>query len=53
LRAASGATVNIEHNQGDGVTYAGFYNSSGATVSLSNGKAVTYIGNGTNFVQVA
>jgi len=53
LRAAAGATINIQHNQGDGVTYAGFLNTSAATVTIANGASVTYVGNGTNFVQMS
>lgn len=52
LRAAAGATINIQHNQGDGVTYAGFLNNSAATVVIANGASVTYVGNGVNFVQM-
>ncbi len=51
--AAAGATINIQHNQGDGVTYAGFLNTSAATVTIANGASVTYVGNGTNFVQMS
>jgi len=53
IEASAGATINIQHNQGDGVTYAGFLNTSAATVTIANGASVTYVGNGTNFVQMS
>lgn len=46
-------SAHIQHNQGDGVTYAGFLNTSAATVTIANGASVTYVGNGTNFVQMS
>lgn len=53
LIADGGGAVGVRHNQGDGVSYAGFLNSAAATVTLGAWKSITYLGNGTDWVEIA
>lgn len=53
LMADASGGVAVRHNQGDGVTYAGFINSAAATVTLGAWKSITYVGNGTDWIEVA
>lgn len=53
LMADAAGGVQVRHNQGDAVTYAGFINSAAATVTLGAWKSITYIGNGVNWIEVA
>lgn len=53
LLADGSGAVDVRHNQGDGVTYAGFLLSTGATITLGAWKSITFIGNGTNWVEIS
>ena len=53
LMADSGGAVDIRHNQGDGVTYAGFILKAAATVTLGAFESITFVGNGVNWIEVA
>ena len=53
LMADASGAVDIRHNQGDGVTYAGFVLKAAATVTLGAYESITFVGNGTNWIQVA
>lgn len=53
LMADASGAVAVRHNQGDGVTYAGFVNSAAATVTLGAWKSITYTGNGTDWIETA
>jgi hypothetical protein len=53
LMADAAGAVDIRHNQGDGVTFAGFVLKAAATVTLSAYENITFVGNGVNWIQVA
>jgi parallel beta-helix repeat protein len=53
LMADSGGAVDIRHNQGDGVNFAGFILKAAATVTLGAFESITFVGNGVNWIQVA
>ncbi len=53
LMADGSGAVAIRHNQGDGVTYAGFILKAAATVTLGAYESITFVGNGVNWIQVA
>lgn len=53
LMADGAGSVSIRHNEGDGVTYAGFILQAAATVVLGAYENITFVGNGTNWIQVA
>jgi hypothetical protein len=53
LMADGTGAVDIRHNQGDGVTYAGFILQAAATVTLGAFESITFVGNDVNFIQVA
>ena len=53
LMADASGAVDIRHNQGDGVTYAGFILKAAATVTLGAYENITFVGNGVNWIQVA
>ena len=53
LMADASGAVDIRHNQGDGVTFAGFVLKAAATVTLGAYENITFVGNGVNWIQVA
>ena len=53
LMADSAGGVAIRHNEGDGVSFAGFILKAAATVTLGAFESITFVGNGVNFIQVA
>jgi hypothetical protein len=53
LMADASGAVDIRHNQGDGVTFAGFILKAAATVTLGAYENITFVGNGVNWIQVA
>jgi hypothetical protein len=53
LMADASGAVDIRHNQGDGVSFAGFILKAAATVTLGAFESITFVGNGVNWIQVA
>jgi len=52
LMADGTGGVDIRHNQGD-ATYAGFVLSAAATVTLGAYESITFLGNGSNWIEIA
>jgi len=52
LMADGTGNVDIRHNQGD-ATYAGFVLSAAATVTLGAYESITFLGNGSNWIEIA